>query len=126
MRVRFLCWTLVNFRYFRQIFGTAPRGLGAMIAPARLSREVKMEYVNFLLIVDRMTLPQYWRHMNNHLDGTVLVHSMQRVIAPGYTNFKVVFHEHISTGHHQVTSCSAQELLEDMRFSHVYFPVFFL
>ena len=95
-----------------------------MIAPVRLSREAKVEYVNFLLIVGRMTLPQYWRHMNNHLDGTVLVHSMQRVIAPGYTNFKVVFQENISTGHHQVTSCSAEELLEDKRFSHVYFPVF--
>lgn len=95
--------------------------VGAMIAPARLSREAKVEYVNFLLIVGRMNLPHYWCGFP---DGNVLVHSMQRVIAPGYTNFKVVFQENVSTGHRQVTSCSAQELLEDKRFSHVYFPVF--
>ena len=96
----------------------------AMVAPGPVSQRDTVEYVNFLLIVGRMTLPQYWRHLNNLLDGTVLVHSMARVRAPGYTNFKVVFQENFSTGHHQVTSCSAQELVEDKCFSYVYFPVF--
>ena len=72
----------------------------AMVAPGPVSQRDTVEYVNFLLIVGRMTLPQYWRHLNNLLDGTVLVHSMARVRAPGYTNFKVVFQENFSTGHH--------------------------
>ena len=46
----------------------------AMVAPGPVSQRDTVEYVNFLLIVGRMTLPQYWRHLNNLLDGTVLVH----------------------------------------------------
>ena len=102
-----------------QVKRTDNKKLGMQV---KRTDDEKLEYVNFLLIVNRMDLTMYWQHLGIW-NGTVLIHSMSRSNSPGYCNFKVCFQESVSTGYHCITSCSAEELYEDRRFNS--FSLFF-
>ena len=91
----------------------------------KLSDDEKLEYVYFILLVGRMNLDMYWHHLKLWKDE-VLVHSMFISIPPGYSNFKVTFEQSVSTGYHCITSCSAEELYEDRRFTRSFFKTFLL
>lgn len=91
----------------------------------QVKQEEKLEYVYFILIVGRMRLPMYWCHLGVW-DGNRWkeIHSMFHANRPGYCNFRIDFQEMHSTGHHCISTCSAEELYEDRRFAYVFLPVF--
>ena len=85
--------------------------------------EDKLQYIAFLMTVGRFRVPQAWRHLNWVVDGFVTFFDFRVSKVVGYKKFKVIFYESLSTGFHQVSSYSAEELFGDKRFM-AYYPVF--
>jgi len=94
----------------------------------KLTKHLKLEYVNFLLLVGRHNLTYFYAGVPS---ATSLVHSMIRTNAPGYTNFEVVFQEIIKpntrgfeTEIPRINSSSAEQLLLDQNLARVWYPLF--
>ena len=94
----------------------------------KLSKHLKLEYVNFLLLVGRHNLTYFYGGVPS---GTSLMHSMIRTCSPGYKTFEVVFQEVIkprTCGYEteilRVHSSSAEQILLDKNLARVWYPLF--
>ena len=100
---------------------------GAPCAKYAVPNRLKLEYANMLIIVGRLTGPQFWEHLGGFRDGKVLITDMVRENALGYSHFKVSYTQDIikRDGRHcSKCCCSAQELIEDRRLAYSYYAVF--
>ncbi len=89
---------------------------------------LKLEYANMLIIVGRLTGPNFWEHLGGMRDGKVVITELVRECALGYSHFKVSYSQTLfKKGGGSLSSkncCSALELIEDRRLSYRYFAVF--